>query len=119
MDKYLRTTLLVVGILVLAAVLFGIGMQLYGTVAGARLAPMAPMMGRAWALGRGMHGGLFFGGFPFLGSLLGLGLFVLAIFGIVGLVRGAGSKAAKRVCAHCGAPLEEGWIACPRCGEKV
>ncbi len=119
MDKFLRTTLLVVGILVLAAVLFGIGMQLYGTVAGARLMPMAPMMGRAWTFGSGMHGGLFFGGFPFLGSLLGIGLLVLVIFGIVSLVRGSGPKAPGRVCTHCGAPLEEGWIACPRCGEKV
>jgi hypothetical protein len=94
-------------------------MQLYGTVVGVRLAPMAPMMGGAWALGRGMHGGMFFGGFPFVGSLLGIGLLVLAIFGIVSLVRGSGPKASGRVCAHCGAPLQEGWIACPRCGEKV
>jgi hypothetical protein len=77
------------------------------------------MMGRAWDFGRGMHGGLIFGGFPFLGSLLGLGLLVLAIFGIVALVRGPRAAAPTRVCAHCGAPLEEGWIACPRCGEKV
>ncbi|HLB65119.1 MAG TPA: zinc ribbon domain-containing protein [Anaerolineales bacterium] len=115
MDKFLRTTLIVLGILVLVAVLFGLGMQLYWAVASPRVAAFSPMMGRAW----GMHGGMVFGGFPFLGSLLGLGLVILVVVGMIGLVRGIGSRTPVRACAHCGAPLQAGWIACPRCGEKV
>ncbi len=115
MDKFLRTTLAVIGILVVAALLFGLGMQLYWVVASPRTAAFFPMMGRVW----GMHGGMMFGGFPFLGSLLGLGLLVLVVVGIAGLVRGFGQPAAERTCTHCGAPLQAGWIACPRCGQKV
>ena len=119
MDKFLRTTLIVLGILLLAAILFGLGMQLYASMAGTRIGAFAPMMGRAWGMQGGMHGGMFFGGFPFLGTLLGVGLLVLVVLGIVSLVRGPGSHAPARACAHCGAPLQAGWIACPRCGEKV
>lgn len=115
MDKLLRTTLVVLGILVLVAVLFGLGMQLYWAVAGPSVAGFPAMMGRAW----GMHGGMVFGGFPFLGSLLGLGLLILVVVGIVSLVRGTGLGAPARPCAHCGAPLQPGWVACPRCGERV
>jgi hypothetical protein len=107
--------LIVLGILALAAVLFGLGMRLYWGLAAPRVAGFFPMMGRAWD----MHGGMYFGGFPFLGSLLGIGLLVLVVIGIVGLVRGFGPNMPERTCAHCGYPLKAGWVACPRCGEKV
>jgi hypothetical protein len=60
-----------------------------------------------------------FTGFPFFSGLFGLGLLVLVIVGISALVRGPRSAPPTRTCVHCGAPLEVGWIACPRCGEKV
>ena len=89
MDKFLRTALLVLGILVLAALLFNLGIQLYGMIAGpafgAYRAMAGPMMG-----GRGaMHT---IGGFGFLGPILGMALVGLIVAGIVALVRhGQGS----------------------------
>lgn len=115
MERFLRTTLIVLAILVLAALLFGFGAQLYWTLSGARLGvfgPM-PMMRGAWGF-QPMMGGM--GWLPGFGWLLGLGLLVLVVAGIVSLVRGA---APSRRCAHCSALLQEGWVACPRCGEKV
>jgi hypothetical protein len=87
MDKFLRTALLVLGIVVLAALLFNLGIQLYGMIAGPAFgaygAMAGPMMG-----GRGtMHA---FGGFGlgFLGPILGMALVGLIVAGIVALVRG-------------------------------
>jgi hypothetical protein len=116
MDKTLRTIVTVLGALLIAALLFGFGAQLYWMFAGREVAAVMPMMGRAWV---GMHrlGG--FAGFSSFGGLFGLGLLLLVIVGILALVRGPRAAAPARACAHCGAPLEAGWIACPRCGEKV
>ncbi len=113
MDRFLRTMLMVTAIVVLAVFLVGLGWQLYWALTGPRLGALAPfsmpMMRGAW----GMHP---MGWLPGLGWLLGLGLVVLLVAGIVGLVRGS---TPSRRCAHCGSPLQEGWVACPRCGEKV
>jgi hypothetical protein len=107
---------MVLGALVLAALLFWFGGQLYWMFAGRPWADVMPMMGRPWI---GMHRVGAFTGFPFFGGLFGLGLLVLVVIGIAALVRGPRSAPPARTCAHCGAPLEVGWIACPRCGEKV
>lgn len=113
MDRFLRTVLIVLGIVVLAVFLFGLGWQLYWALAGPRVAGFAvgpmPMMRGAW----GLHP---IGWLPGFGWLLGLGLLILVVAGIVSLVQGA---APSRRCARCSSPLQEGWIACPRCGEKV
>jgi hypothetical protein len=116
MDKALRTVLMVLGALILAALLFWFGGQLYWMFAGRPWADVMPMMGRSWI---GMHRVGGFTGFPFFSGLFGLGLLVLVIIGISALVRGPRSAPPTRTCVHCGAPLEVGWIACPRCGEKV
>lgn len=112
MDRFLRTTLIVLGILVLAMFVFGFGWQLYWMLSGARLGAFGPlpMMRGTW----GMHPMM--GWLPGFGWLIGLGLLVLVVAGIVSLVR---SAAPSRRCAHCGSALQEGWVACPRCGEKV
>lgn len=115
MNKVLRTTLMVLGILVLAALLFGFGTQLYWMVSGARWVGFGPMMGGMW----GMHRGAFLGWSPILGWLIGLVILALAVAGVVALVRGPVPSQPARTCAHCGKPLQEGWVACPHCGEKV
>ncbi|MEW6568205.1 MAG: zinc ribbon domain-containing protein [Chloroflexota bacterium] len=117
MDRVLRVTLLVLGILVLAAMLFGFGAQLYSMASGAQWGAFAPvpMMRGAW----GMHSVGWLGWLPGLGWLIGLGILVLVVVGVVGLARGLTSFSTARRCAHCGYPLQEGWVACPRCGEKV
>jgi hypothetical protein len=95
MDKYLRTTLMVLAILVLAALLFNLGIQLYWMLSGAPWvghgALLGPMMG-----GRvGIHHLAGFGfGFGFLGPILGIGLVVLLVVGIVALARGGRGQAA-------------------------
>jgi hypothetical protein len=116
MDKALRTVVTVLGGLLLAAALFWLGAQLYWGFAARPVGMAMPMMGRAWL---GMHEWGAFRWFPSLGGLFGLGLLVLVVLGIVALVRGPRAVAPARACAHCGAPLEAGWVACPRCGEKV
>jgi hypothetical protein len=73
-------------------------------------------------------------GMPFLGigmflwPLLLIGLIVL---GVVWLVQSVARPAMPQapaapqppaptvVCAHCGKPLQAGWMACPYCGEKI
>ena len=94
MDKFLRTTLMVLGILVLAVLLFNFGAQLYFTLSGPAAVGygyggmMGPMIRGGWG---GMHP---YGGFgiPFLGPILGLGLLVLLVAGIVALARGGRSQ---------------------------
>ncbi|MDR3560219.1 MAG: zinc ribbon domain-containing protein [Negativicutes bacterium] len=145
--------LLFVGVLVLAflvALPFFVGRSL-----GLARMPMMFMFGGGPGFmpafgGFGLLGGLFlFGRFIF--PLL---LIVLAVFGLVSLLRGGQSSrpqpaapmaaasatapaastdvmqassapveqaapAATIPCAHCGSPLQTGWVACPYCGEKV
>ena len=94
MDKFLRTTLMVLGILVLAVLLFNFGVQLYFMISGPAAGGYGyggmygPMMGGGWG---GMHP---FGGFgiPVLGPILGLGLLVLLVAGIIALARGGRSQ---------------------------
>lgn len=115
MNKVLRTILMILGILVLAAFLFGFGYQVYGIVSGAHWGGMYPIMMGGW----GMHRGGLYGGFPFLGGILGLGVLALVVGGLVALLGRRTPNLPARVCAHCGQALEPGWIACPHCGEKV
>jgi hypothetical protein len=94
MEKFLKTTLMVLGVLVLAALLFNLGIQLYWMIAspawggyGQMVHPM--MMG--WR--GGMHGfGGFGPGFGLLGPILGIALVGLIVAGIVALVRGGRSS---------------------------
>ena len=80
MDRTLRTTLMVLAIILLAALLFNLGIQLYWMFSGPAWGAYGPMMG-----GRGgMHT---FGGFDFLGPILSLGLGVLLVAGIAALAR--------------------------------
>ncbi len=99
MDKFLKTTLMVLGILVLAALLFNFGVQLYWMLSGSAAAgygfgAMGPMMGgRGWMHPYGGFGGMHpFGGFGFLGPILGIGLVVLLVAGIFALARGSRNK---------------------------
>ena len=87
MDKFLRTALLVLGIVVLALLLFNLGVQLYGLFAGPAWGGYGSMAGPMMG-GRGAHH-LFGGyGFGFLGPILGIALVGLVVAGIVALVRG-------------------------------
>lgn len=90
MDRVLRTTLMVLGILVLAALLFFFGMQLYWMVSGSGWGAIGPMGGHMMGGRWGMHpfGGM---GFGWIGPLLGIGLLVLLVLGIVALARGGRS----------------------------
>ncbi len=93
MDKFLRTTLMVLGILVLAALLFNFGVQLYWMLSGSAGAAYGSMVGPMMGGRGGMHpfGGFGFG-FGFLGPILGIGLVVLLVAGIVALARGGRSE---------------------------
>ncbi|HSB91341.1 MAG TPA: hypothetical protein VLD63_15100 [Anaerolineales bacterium] len=104
MDKFLRTTLMVLGILVLAALLFNFGVQLYWMLSGSAAGGygmMGPMMGgRGWMHPYGGFGGMrSFGGFGFgfglLGPILGIGLVVLLVAGIFALVRGGRNESGR------------------------
>jgi hypothetical protein len=91
MDKFLRTALMVLGIVVLALLLFNLGIQLYSMIAGPAWAAAGPMMGG--------HGGMRLAGgvgFGFLGPILGIALTGLIVAGIVALVRGRGDSGADR-----------------------
>ena len=85
MDKFLRTTLMVLGIVVLALLLFNLGIQLYGIFAGPAAGGFGPMMG-----GRGTMHAFGGSGFGFLGPILGIALVGLIVAGIVALVHGQG-----------------------------
>ena len=78
---------------------------------------------------RGPH--LFFGRMFFGPGLFGFG-FPLITLVVVGLLVWIGLSMSKGVfhpqveppaimqnCAHCGKPLQAGWITCPYCGEKI
>src|SRR3972149_3018296 len=91
MDRYLRTTLLVLAIIVLAALLFAFGVQLYWMFSGPAWGAYGPMVGPMMGGRGGMHP---FGsvGFGFLGPILGIGLVVLLVAGIVALARSGRSE---------------------------
>lgn len=87
MDKFLRTGLLILGIVVLALLLFNLGVQLYWMAAGPTMAGFGFAGGGMMAGRGGMH---LFGGFGFLGPILGIALVGLIVAGIAALVRGRG-----------------------------
>jgi hypothetical protein len=89
MDRFLRTTLLVLGIVVLSLLLFNFGIQLYGLFSGPVLAAHGPMAGPMMGGRAGMQA---FGGagFGFLGPILGIALVGLVVAGIVALVQRGG-----------------------------
>lgn len=85
------------------------------------------------AYGYGMMGGYY--GYPMMGGygmmgftpfgmlfmwLIPLGSLALLVLGIVWLVNAvSGSKAAARLCAHCGRPAQADWKTCPYCGNAL
>jgi hypothetical protein len=82
-----------------------------------------PMMGQTGTYG--MMGGF---GMPFMGLGMLLGPLVLvgpSVLGVVWLMRKVKAASSPHpplvpaTCAHCGKPVEAGWIVCPRCGEKI
>ena len=114
MSRTLRTTLWVLGSLVVAVLLFGFGMQLFGMLGGTSGA-YAPMM--RGVVGMPRYGGSF--GFPFLGPVRGLGLVALVLAGVMALFRGGRTEMAAANCTNCSSSLVAGWAFCPRCGQKV
>jgi hypothetical protein len=87
MDKYVRSILLVVAVIVLAAMLFSFGIQLYWMLSGPAVGAYGPMVGPMMRGAAGMHrfGGT---GFGFIGPILWITLTGLLVAGIVALVRG-------------------------------
>ena len=80
--------------------------------------------------GRGMHWG--FQRLPFLGFfgmifalLLPLGAAALLVLGIILIVRKIttpnkkSNEAVVSLCHQCGKPVEDDWVLCPYCGEKL
>jgi len=84
MDRTLRTVLMVLAIIVLAALLFNLGIQLYWMFSGPAWGTYGPMIGPMMGGRGGMHT---YGGFGFLGPILSLGLGVLLVAGIAALAR--------------------------------
>ena len=82
MDRTLRTTLMVLAIIVLAALLFNFGLQLYWLLSGPAWGMIGPMGGRMMGGRVGFHS---FGGYGFLGPILSLGLGVLLVAGIAAM----------------------------------
>jgi hypothetical protein len=87
MDRYVRSILLVVAIIVLAALLFSLGIQLYWTFGGPAVGAYGQMVGPMMRSAGGMHR---FGGTPLglPGPILWIALTGLLVAGIVALVRG-------------------------------
>ena len=123
MSTFLKGLLIGLGVLVALAILAGVGFQVYAMVTYGRAGVGYPMMGGyghmrgfgllPWGGALGHMGWLPWGGA--FGFLFFLALVVL----VVALIFGATGSRATRVCAHCGKPLEAGWIACPHCGQMV
>lgn len=127
MNKTLKWVLIGLGI-ALAAFLIALPI-LDMVLNGGRLGVMGHgILGRA---GRGMMMLPFFGMFGFVRVLFPLGVFALAIVGIVLLARGGSSRATPpppappaqpaveaRTCRHCGKPLPAEGEYCPHCGKK-
>lgn len=84
MDRTLRTTLIVLAIVVLAALLFNFGIQLYWTFSGPAWGAFGPMGGGIMGGRAGMHA---FGGSGLLGPVFGLGLGVLLVALVAALTR--------------------------------
>jgi hypothetical protein len=106
----------ILAVLLVVALLFGIGYLGFGHRAGIVRGGDGgfPMMG-----GRGFSpfGGLFMG----LGMLLMLtipvGLLFVTIYGAVRLAIHHSHPA--QACANCGKPVQDEWKACPHCGKKL
>jgi hypothetical protein len=85
---------MVLGIVVLALLLFNLGIQLYGLVAGPAWASYGRMVGPMMGGRAAIHPvGGFGGGFGFLGQILGIALIGLIVAGIAALVRVRGVSA--------------------------
>jgi hypothetical protein len=141
MSKLLQWVIGICVVLVTAALIFSAVLPLFaGRIAFAgRQAPGGMFDGRMYGhmFGRGMMGGFGFPFFGFGGFLWPLLIGLIAVIGIVLLVRDLGRPRASQVqvasqpmaaavppvvttpCSNCGRPLQAGWVACPYCGEKV
>jgi hypothetical protein len=126
MSKGLQWVIGISVVLIVAAVVFSTVWPFFAPSTAWGGAPGFGMMGPGHMFGgRGMMGGFgmpFFGFGMLLWPLLFIGLIVL---GAVWLIRSVARPtavqppAATVACAHCGKPLQPGWMACPYCGEKV
>jgi hypothetical protein len=88
--------------------------------------PMMPA--RFFGFGVLRPGMMGWGGFGWLGALMGLAIPILLIIGVVALVVSLGkaptphppaAQTPTTPCTNCGRPLDPGWVACPYCGNKV
>jgi hypothetical protein len=91
--------------------------------------PQAGWNGYGMMNGQGMMNMM--GGYGMM-AFMGIGMMLwplltsgLVVVGVVWVVKSGVTPAALRPptagvsCTHCGKPLQEGWKACPYCGEKV
>ena len=109
-----------------------IGLSFFGR-GGFGWMPMMTQVNAPWAgFCNGYQFSHMFGGFGFLGGwfmMLGMFILPLAVLGllIVGgivLVKGVirpqtPALVVARTCVHCGKALQQDWVNCPFCGEKV
>ncbi len=139
MSKGLKTTLIVLGMLVGVAVLVGGGFLLGRTVLSQWGTNRPAMMfndggsafrgrldGRSSLGMMGIRGNLPFHGFGIFGGLLMLllpvGLISLAVIGVMALLHRSGnpfSSAHMLACSHCKEPIQADWKVCPHCGTKI
>jgi hypothetical protein len=128
MNGFWRKALVVLGVLVLAALLVGLGYRLYWMLAGPTAFGRMPMLEGPWQMHRQPYlmdrlgrwpSAFLFGGVHLVGWALGIGVLVLAAIGVASLFRRRKPAGAALQCAECGAELQAGWVACPHCGKKV
>jgi hypothetical protein len=123
MNKFWKWFFIVLGALIVIGIAFGI--TLFFVRGGFANYPAYGMMGSFGRQPR-LFGGMMLGmglGMLFRG-LFGLGILVLAGFGVAYLVKRPAHPAmtpppAMPVCANCGSPLAPDWKACPHCGKEV
>ncbi len=123
-SKVARGLLIALIVILVLGVLGAIGFQAYERATHGQTARLGPVLRPGLGDGRfGFRGGLipYRGLIPF-GGYLGLaGLILLALLAalvIAALMSPEGNVPAK-ACARCGRDLQNGWVACPHCGQLV
>jgi hypothetical protein len=146
MNKLWKWIIGILSVLVVVAVLVGVGFMVrsnfHGYRANVQASPgfsqrgpeILPYHGFEYMRGPGMMrwGMMPFGGF--FGGLFSLGFLVLVVLGIIWLARQVGTQRPVEVpatmpatipaaivnpCKKCGKPIQDDWIVCPHCGKKV
>ncbi len=121
--KYLLIFLGVFALIFVVALPFflgrGFGMMGFGMRHFGYRMPMM-MMGRGF--------GLFSGLFSLFRLLVWLAIIALIVWAVISFLRrgrapvqpvAPAAVVETRTCAHCGRPLQAGWVACPYCGTPV